>query len=222
MTRIVVCAGLFVATCLLVTLRSEPLVAQEKKDKKEAALEKQIAALKQDLALAQQQVTALKADIVQGEKANAALKAANTKLQADNAQLAATLKGTAATDDKTLKGLQSTIDGFRNAGLVHVVVLKLKADVLASEAQSVIDDANSQLTKIKAVRGLWAGKPAAIDRSFPNAATNYTIALVVLFDDSDGLKAYLKDPIHDKFVDKHLKFWELPLVFDFEPKKLTP
>ena len=40
-----------------------------------------------------------------------------------------------------------------------------------------------------------------------------------MFDDASGLKAYLDDPAHTKFADKHLKKWEAPVVYDFEPKK---
>jgi Stress responsive A/B Barrel Domain len=223
MSRIVVCAALFAAACLLMVQRAEPLVAQEKKDKKDAKdnaamLEKQVAALKQDLAQAEKQINALKADIVQGANALAAQKAANAKLEAALKKD----KGNDAKDDKTIKDLQTTIDGFRAAGLVHVVILKLKADSSGGEAQSVIDDTYSQLAKIKPVRGVWAGKPVATGKGTPEAATDYTVALVFLFDDAAGLKSYLKDPAHDKFADKHLKKWETPVVYDFEPKKAAP
>lgn len=227
MSRIVVCAALFAASCLLMVQRAAPVGAQDKKDKKDAnaVLEKQVAALKQDLVAAVTQINALKADLAQSANALAALKNANNKLQADNNQLAAALKkGKAddAKDDKTIKGLQATIDGFRKAGLVHVVILKLKADSESAEAQSVIDDTYAQLSKIKTVRGVWAGRPAATGKATPDAATDYTVALVFVFDDAAGLKAYLKDPAHDKFADKHLKKWEAPLVYDFEPKRAAP
>lgn len=238
MSRLVVCAVLFAGSCLLIVQRAEPLVAQEKKDKKDvAALEKQIAALKQDLQQAAQQNNALKADVVQREKQNVTLKqevtvfkqevsvlkqeigvlkTANNRLEAiikkDNIPLPAA--------DQTIKNLQTTIDGYRGAGLVHVVVLKLKSDSSSGETQSVIDDTYSQLSKIKTVRGVWAGKPAS--KATPDAATDYTVALVFVFDDVAGLKSYLSDPIHDKFAEKHLKKWETPLVYDFEPKKPAP
>jgi len=222
MSRLVVCAALFAASCLLMVQRTEPVVAQEKKDKTTpkdtATLEKQVAALKQDLVQAEKQINALKADIVQGANALAAQKAANAKLEAALKKD----KSADAKDDKTIKDLQATIDGYRAAGLVHVVILKLKADSSGTEAQSVIDDTYAQLSKIKAVRGAWAGRPAGTGNATPGAATDYTVALVFLFDDAAGLKSYLKDPAHDKFADKHLKKWETPVVYDFEPKKAAP
>lgn len=232
MSRLVVCAALFAASCLLVVQRTEPVVAQEKKDPKKdpapkdntAALEKQVAALKQDLNLAVTQINVHKGNLAIAEKQVTELKKANDKLQADNNQLAAALKKERADDKdaKTIKELRATIDGFRKAGLVHVVVLKLKPDSESTEPQSVIDDTYAQLSKIKTVRGVWAGRPTAAEKGTPDAATDYTVALVFLFDDASGLQAYLKDPAHDKFAEKHLKKWEAPLVYDFEPKKAAP
>ena len=212
MSRVAVCAVLFAVSCLVVAQRAEPAAAQDKKDKdkKDAAaitmLEKQVAVLQQN--------------IVQGERQLAALNAANNKLQAENKRLEAVVKKEKSDDvkdDKTIKGLQAAIDGYRGAGLVHVVVLKLKADSPGTETQSLIDDTYSQLAKLKAVRGVWAGRPAA--KGTPDAATDFTAALVFVFDDAAGLKAYLNDPVHTKFVEKHLKKWETPLVYDIEPKK---
>ena len=203
MSRLAVCAVLFALSCLLVVERTAPATAQDKKDKDKkdntAVLEKQLKAAQQELQQAEKQINALKQDVAQ-------LKAALKKEKGDDAK-----------DDKTIKSLQTTIDGYRGAGLVHVVVLKLKADSPMSEVQSVIDDTYSQLSKIKTVRGVWAGKPAS--KATPDATSDYTVALVFVFDDAAGLRAYLKDPIHDKFADKHLKKWETPLVYDFEPKK---
>jgi hypothetical protein len=231
MSRFVVCAALFAVSCLLVTQRAAPLGAQDKKDKKETPQEKQIAALKAENQQHERQIAALKNDVAALKVIGTRLQAENNRLevllkkeQAENNRLEALLKkekGGDAKDDKTIKALQTTIDGYRGAGLVHVVILKLKSDSPSTEPQSVIDDTYSQLSKIKTVRGVWAGKPVATAKATPDAASDYTVALVFVFDDSAGLKAYLKDPIHDKFAEKHLKKWETPVVYDFEPKKYT-
>lgn len=247
MSRLAVCAVLFAASCLFFAQRPEPVAAQEKKDTKKdpdkekiAALEKQVAALKADLQQAEKQNTALKNTAVQVEKQNTtlaqeaivlkrevdvlktevgALKTANNRLEAiikkENIALPAA--------DQTIKNLQTALDAYRNAGLVHVVVLKLKSDSAATETQALIDDSYAQLAKIKTVRGLWAGKPTAksssTSTSVPGDSPEFTVALVLAFDNADGLKAYMTDPVHTKFVDKHLKKWETPVVYDFEPKK---
>ena len=212
MSRIVVCAVLFAASCLLVGQRPGPVMGQDKKQEKKtiAALEKQIAALRQN--------------INQGDKQLAALRNANAKLTTENNRLNGLIKKDKKgddKDDKTTKSLQTALDGYRGAGLIHVVILKLKEGSSDSEVQSVIDDTYSQLAKIKTVRGAWAGKPVSKGGT-PDASTDYTVALVLVFDDADGLKTYLNDSAHTKFADKHLKKWETPVVYDIEPKKAAP
>jgi len=135
----------------------------------------------------------------------------------------------------TQKTMQSTIDGYRGAGLIHIVLLKAKADSTATDStdskskpdakidpqQKLIDEAYSQLAKIKSVRGLWSGKPST-KSSAADSSSDYTVAVVSVFDDAAGLKAYLNDTAHTKFSDKYLKNYETPMVFDIEPRKPQP
>jgi hypothetical protein len=213
MSRFAACAVLFVASCLFVVHRAEPAGAQDKKKDNDAAT----------IAKLQQQLKAAQIDLQQAAAQFNNLKALNAKQDQEINRLQGLLKkekGDDKKDDKALKELRTALDGYRGAGLVHVVVLKLKADSAKTEAQAVIDDTYSQLSKIKTVRGVWAGKPSA--KAATAGTADYTVALVFVFDDAAGLKSYLSDPIHTKFADKHLPKWETPLVYDFEPKKLAP
>lgn len=159
--------------------------------------------------------------VAQLQAANQQLQVANQQLQARVKQLEAELKKSQKddkSDDKAVKDAKGVADGYKNAGLVHVVVLKLKADTPESEVQSLIDDTYGQLAKIKSVHGVWAGRPSA--KGTPDVAKgDYSVALAFVFDNAAGLKAYLDDPVHRKFADKHLKKWEAPVVYDFEPRK---
>jgi len=106
--------------------------------------------------------------------------------------------------------------GEKAAPFVHVVVFYLKKDAPKDEADALVADAHELLQKIPSVRALRAGKPA--EMATPGMAKkDYSAALCVLFDDADGLNAYLKHPMHLKYVDKHLKNVdpEKLLVFDF-------
>jgi hypothetical protein len=186
------------------------------------------------------------------KKEEAALKKEVTQLQNQVNQL----QTANTTAQNTQKTLQSTIDGYKSAGLIHVVILKAKpdtkpdtstksgTDAKADPQQKFLDDAYSQLAKIKGVRGFWAGKPStkasgsstsstavsstdttATSSSSGSSSTDgpdYTLALVVVFDDATALKTYLSDPAHTKFTDKYLKNYETPLVFDIEPRKPQP
>lgn len=217
MSRFAACAVLFAVSCLFVAHRAEPAGAQDKKKDNDAAT----------IAKLQQQLKAAQVDLQQAAVQFNNLKVLNAKQDQELNRLQALLKKEKIEDkkddkkdDKTIKDLRAALDGFRGAGLVHVVVLKLKADAAKTEAQAVIDDTYSQLSKIKTVRGVWAGKPSA--KAATAGTADYTVALVFVFDDAAGLKSYLSDPIHTKFADKHLPKWETPIVYDFEPKKLAP
>jgi hypothetical protein len=206
MSRMIACAVLFTVASLTVTTLP-PVAAQQKDKDKLTPAEKQLKAAQNALEASEKQVAALKAEVLQLKAANAALQAAAKRATSDD-----------RIDDKTIKGLQHALDGYRGAGLVHFVVLKLKADSPSSEAQAVIDDTYKELSKIKTVRGVWAGRPSS--KGSPDFLfKDYTVALAFVFDDPAGLKKYHDDPIHTKFVEKHIKLWETPVVYDFEPKK---
>lgn len=205
--RVSACAMLFALSALAFSLRPDPVAAQQKDKDKATPAEKQLKAAKAEIAEGEKLVASLKAEVAQLKAANAALQAAAKRATSDD-----------RLDDKTIKGLQHALDGYRGAGLVHFVVLKLKAESPSTEAQSVIDDTYKELSKIKTVRGVWAGRPSS--KGSPDFLfKDYTVALAFVFDDASGLKKYLDDPIHVKFVEKHIKLWEAPVVYDFEPKK---
>jgi hypothetical protein len=104
-------------------------------------------------------------------------------------------------------------------GYVHVVLFKLKKDAPKGAVDDVIADCHKMLGKIKAVRSVKAGKPS--DKSEKLTKKDYDVGLLVLVDDADGLQAYLKDPLHIKFVDKHKKHFDMEKlrIFDFVDRK---
>lgn len=172
-----------------------------------------------------------------GLPAAAGDKTTENNLRNQVSQLQQQLQTANSQAQSTQKSLQSTIDGYKGAGLIHIVLLKAKTDASKSEAsdsksksdtkadpktdiQKLIDDAYSQLAKIKVVRGFWAGKPSS--KGTPDGNSDYTVAMVLAFDDASALKTYLNDSVHTKFSDKYLKNYETPIVFDMEPRKPQP
>jgi hypothetical protein len=177
-----------------------------------------------------------------GLPAGAGDKTTEANLRSEVSQLQSQVKQLQTTNTQsqnTQKSLQSTIDGYRGAGLIHIVLLKAKPDSAKTETsesksktdakadpkvdpqKTFVDDAYSQLAKIKGVRGLWAGKPST-KNSASDTSSDYTVGLVSVFDDAAGLKAYLNDATHTKFTDKYFKNYETPMVFDIEPRKPQP
>jgi hypothetical protein len=100
---------------------------------------------------------------------------------------------------------------------VHVVVFRLAKDAPEGEAEALITDCHDMLAKISSVRELKVGRPA--EKATPNVAKkDFQVALLVLFDDADGLKTYLDDKLHLDFINKHGKHWDREKleVFDFQ------
>jgi hypothetical protein len=106
------------------------------------------------------------------------------------------------------------------ANYVHVVVFHAKKDAPKDAVSAAIADCHELLAGIPSVRGLKVGRPAEMgDPNVPKQ--KYDFALLVLVDDYAGLKAYLDHPQHKKFVEKHVKNFDLEKlqVFDFTNEK---
>jgi hypothetical protein len=99
----------------------------------------------------------------------------------------------------------------------HVVVFYLTKDAPKEEADALIADCHAMLSKISTVRDLKAGKPS--DKGAPMVSrTDYHVGLLVLFDNADGMKAYLDDKLHQDFITKHGKYIDRDklIVLDFQ------
>lgn len=105
-------------------------------------------------------------------------------------------------------------------GLAHVVLFKMKKDTPATAVDDVIKDCHEMLAKIPAVRSVKAGRPTK-EKAEKFVKDDYDVALIVIVDDYKGLKAYHVDPLHEKFVKKHGKLFDLEAlrVFDFTDGK---
>jgi len=99
----------------------------------------------------------------------------------------------------------------------HVVVFYLTKDAPKEEADALIADCHDLLARISTVRELKAGKPS--DKGAPMVSrTDYHVGLLVLFDNADGMKAYLDDKLHQDFITKHGKYIDRDklIVLDFQ------
>jgi hypothetical protein len=191
-------AAVALAIALGAVVHPEPAGAAD--TKQETALKKQVAILQAELKAATDQIGTMQQQIAQRDTTIALLKA--PKVPPDIQKQLAVLKKKAL-----------VLTAMQNAPYVHTVVLKLKKDTSGDETQSILNDLPA-LGAIASVRGIWFGTPAT--KATPDvAASNYDVALTVLFDDYNGLKSYLADSIHKKFVDKHMKYWETPVVYDY-------
>jgi mRNA-degrading endonuclease YafQ of YafQ-DinJ toxin-antitoxin module len=102
------------------------------------------------------------------------------------------------------------------ASYVHTVIFHVKKDAPDDEVSTLIRDAHELLGKIPSVRELRVGRPA--EKGTPDfAKKDFQVALLVLFDDFQGLETYLDHPQHQKFLDRHGSHVDLDKlqVYDF-------
>ena len=121
---------------------------------------------------------------------------------------------TSHADDKNEKKLP---DGPAN--YVHVVVFTMKKDAPKDAVPAAIEDCHVLLAGIPTVRGLKVGRPA--EKATPVAKKNHDFALLVQFENADGLMTYLEHPQHKKFLEKHGAHFDMEKlqVFDFSDEK---
>ena len=103
------------------------------------------------------------------------------------------------------------------APFVHTVIFYLKKDAPANEADAIIADTQRLLAKIPSVREIRAGRPA--EKGAAAVVKDYQVGLLVLFDDGEGMQAYVDHPLHKEFVTGHEKSFEKVVVYDFVSKE---
>jgi hypothetical protein len=110
--------------------------------------------------------------------------------------------------------------GKSKGGYIHVVIFTMKKDAPAGAVDEVIADCHKMLSKISGVRSVKAGRPSK-QVAEKVVKTDYDVGLLVIVDDFEGIKAYLKDPLHEEFVKKHTKHFEMKKlqVLDFVDEK---
>lgn len=101
-----------------------------------------------------------------------------------------------------------------SAKFVHAVFFTLKENTPEAEIDSLIADADQLLAKIPSVRKIDSGRrDTRMDRDVNDK--DFTVGLVVYFDDKEGHDVYSAHPLHQQYIEKHKAYWAGVKVFDF-------
>jgi hypothetical protein len=102
--------------------------------------------------------------------------------------------------------------------IAHVILFKPKAGVTAEERQSVLDGLHAVATKIPTIRRVRVGR--RVRHGLPGyeqfMREDFEYAMVVEFDDLDGLKAYLAHPDHAALGRHFVQSSAAALAYDYE------
>lgn len=100
--------------------------------------------------------------------------------------------------------------------IVHAVFFTCKPGTPETEVASLIADCQG-LSRIPTARKVVAGRrDMRLAREVNDK--DFTVGLIVYFDDMAGHDAYQTHPIHDEFVQKHKAHWSVVRVFDFNTR----
>src|SRR5687768_17572240 len=97
---------------------------------------------------------------------------------------------------------------------VHAVFFTMKPDTSESAIDSLVDDAYTMLAKIPAVRKIESGRRDERMMRDVNDK-DFTVGLMVYFDDKAGHDAYSDHPLHTEYVAKNKEHWANVRVYDF-------
>src|ERR1700730_2323274 len=99
----------------------------------------------------------------------------------------------------------------------HVVLMKPRRDLSATDRRALIDALERAVREIPTVRGVRVGRRvihgAGYEASAPDAADYVAI---LDFDDLAGLQTYLRHPAHEELGSKFGQLLSAAMVYDFQ------
>lgn len=101
--------------------------------------------------------------------------------------------------------------------IVHIVLFRPRPDMPEPERAALIEALQSAAQGIPSVRRFSVGRRVRHGRSYEEAMPrDFEYAAVVEFDNLEGLKAYLDDPLHHELGRRFWKAIAAGLIYDYE------
>lgn len=99
--------------------------------------------------------------------------------------------------------------------VVHSVYFYARPDASAAAIDQLKNDAQTLLSQIPTVRGIWTGRAAKTEPR-PVIDQSYAVGLTVVFDDIAGHDTYQTHELHLKFIARNKATWQRVQIYDFE------
>jgi len=192
----VVVGGVVVVAAACLLLRPAPVEATQF-NPQVAALQRELQAVKQELAASQQQQR------TQAEQ----LREANRQVTALSEELRTEKRGDRGFAGATIRQLRKQLAALQGVKYAHYAVWKRKPFVRPDAENAFVQDIYGVIAKEGSVRGVWVG-----GTSVPDAGGE--LAVLMLFDDREGHKAYTEDPATRQFSEKHGRTWQMVRALD--------
>ena len=101
--------------------------------------------------------------------------------------------------------------------IAHVVLFRPKHDLSPDERRGLAEAFSAAVTQIPSIRRARVGRRVRHGRPYEQLMNvDYSHAVVIEFDDVEGLTAYLNDPVHEQLATRFFAGFEHALMYDFE------
>jgi Stress responsive A/B Barrel Domain len=101
--------------------------------------------------------------------------------------------------------------------IAHIVLFKPRASLNRAEATALIDSFSRALAEIPSIRRTRVGRRIKHGRAYEQMMReDYEYAVVLEFDDVDGLLAYLQHPSHDVLAERFFAAFDIALMYDYD------
>jgi hypothetical protein len=101
--------------------------------------------------------------------------------------------------------------------IVHVVLFKPRADLMAAERAALVDALTTALREIPSIRRARIGPRVLVGRPYEaRAQAQCSHAALLEFADVAGLRAYLEHPAHAALASRFFDAFEEALLYDFD------
>lgn len=98
--------------------------------------------------------------------------------------------------------------------IVHCAFFWFKETATKADIEAMIRDGQETLAPLPGVKGFNTGTPLVQERGAP-VDSSYQVGVTMCFEDAKAYDAYLKDPAHQKLIEKHKPLWQKVVAYDF-------
>ena len=108
--------------------------------------------------------------------------------------------------------------GANGSGVItHVVLLRPRADLPATERAGLAEALRVAIETIPSIRRARIGRRVRFGRGYEELMrTDYEFVALLDFDDLDGLKAYLDHPAHEALAARFFQVLDDALMYDYD------
>ena len=97
----------------------------------------------------------------------------------------------------------------------HIVLFRVRSNLTGDERQALVDALRIAIRDVPSVRGCRIGQRVTFGAGYEHGAADLGFAVVIDFEDLEGLRAYLAHPAHADLGSRFTAAVEQALIYDY-------